>query len=117
MLGRDYLKFNDTDLFWAKSNKVKFSHIETKAVSEAGTTLDIVTRLNIPTYSYTFRVTSQGFDVLLAICSLAQGTLYINGDAGHTVTPRLQNKDLVQDSELTDGTDGLFDVSINFYEV
>ncbi len=117
MLGFDYLVFNSTTLPRAKSNKMKPAHIETIGTSEAGSDLGIVTRLNKPTYSYSFRVTSFWYEKLFAICSLAQGTLYINGDAGHVVRPRLQSKDLVKDSELTGGTDGLYDVSINFYEV
>ena len=116
MLGYDYLKFNDTVLPWAKKNSTKYTHNETVATSEAGYDLVITNRLNKPTYSYSFRVTSFWFNKLIALCSLASGTLYINDDAGHMVRPRLQNKDLVQDSELTEGTDGLYDISITFYE-
>ena len=117
MLGYDYLKFNNTKLPWAKSDKAKPAHIETIGTSEAGTDLGIVTRLNKFTYTYNFRVSSTWYDILFNICQLAQGTLYINGDAGRVVRPRMQSKDLVKDSQLTAGTDGLYDVTINFYEV
>lgn len=115
-LGYDYLTFNSTALPWAKKNQTKFTHMETVGTSEAGYDLVITNRLNKPTYSYTFRVTTYWLEKLLAICSLTSGTLYINNDAGHTVRPRLQSKYLVQDSELTEGTDGLYDVNIVFYE-
>lgn len=116
-LGYSYLKFNNTVLPWATSNDEKPTHIETIGVSEAGTDLGIVTRLNKLTYSYSFRVTSWWKEKLFSICNLNQGTLYIGGDAGHVVRPRWNGSKLVQDSELTENTNGLYDVSINFYEV
>lgn len=115
-LGYDYLTFNSTALPWAKKNQTKFTHMETVGTSEAGYDLAITNRLNKPTYSYSFRVTSYWRDTLKTICALTSGTLYINGDGGHTVRPRMQSCDLVQDSELTEGTDGLYDISITFYE-
>lgn len=116
-LGFDYLTFNSEALPWAKKNSVKLSHVETVAKTEAGTDVAIVTRLNQPTYSYSFTVTSAWRDKLLTIGNYAQGTLSINGDAGHTVRPRIQSIDLVQNSELTEGTDGLYNVSMTFYEI
>lgn len=115
-LGFDYLKFNSEVLPWAKKNSVKLSHVETVSKTEAGTDVGIVTRLNQPTFSYSFTVTSMGLDKLLTIGSYTQGTLYINNDAGHIVRPRVQSYNLVQNSELTEGTDGLYDVTMTFYE-
>lgn len=115
-LGYDYLTFNTTVLPWATANSTQYAQVETEGQSEAGYDLVITTRLNKPTYSYTFRVTDFWLDKLLAICNLTSGTLYINGDAGHTVRPRLQSSTVVPDSELTEGTNGLYDVTINFIE-
>ena len=115
-LGYDYLTFNTTVLPWATANNTNYTQVETEGQSEAGYDLAITTRLNKPTFSYTFRVTDFWREKLLAICSLTSGTLYINNDAGHTVRPRLQSEVVVQDSELTEGTDGLYDMTINFIE-
>lgn len=116
-LGYDYLTFNTLVLPWATAAGDNFEHIETEGQSEAGYDLVITTRLNKPTFSYTFRVTSWWKDKLLnEVCNKLTGTLYINGDAGHTVRPRLQNITLVPNSELTPGTEGLYDVVINFIE-
>ena len=52
----------------------------------------------------------------MEICNEISGTLYINNDAGHTVRPRLTSAPLVPNSELTAGTDGLYDVTIAFIE-
>ena len=116
-LGFDYLTFNSQALPWAKKNSTKLSHVETVSKTEAGTDAVIVTRLNQPTYSYSFTVTSTWLEKLKTIGSLASGTLYINNDAGHTVRPRIQSIDLVKDSELTEGTEGLYNVNMTFYEV
>ena len=115
-LGYDYLKFNTTVLPWATANSIDYEHVETTGLSEAGYELDIVNRLNKPTYTYTFRVTDFWKNKLMAICNEISGTLYINNDAGHTVRPRLQSAPLVPGSELTQGTNGLYDVTIQFIE-
>lgn len=115
-LGYDFLKFNTTVLPWGTAYGEDFEHVETTGLSEAGYELDIVTRLNKPTYTYTFRVTDFWKTKLLAICNEISGTLYINNDAGHTVRPRLQSAPLVTNSELTPGTEGLYDVTIAFIE-
>ena len=115
-LGYDYLTFNSTVLPWATANNTNYAQVETEGQSEAGYDLVTVIRKNKPTYSYTFRVTDFWKDKLIAISELLSGTLYINGDAGHAVRPELQSSTVVQDSELTEGTDGLYDVTINFIE-
>lgn len=115
-LGYDYLQFDSTVLPWATANNNAYAHVETEGQSEDGYDLVIVHRLNKPTFSYTFRVTDFWLAKLKEICGKISGTLYINGDAGHTVRPRLQSTALVPDSELTEGTDGLYDVVINFIE-
>lgn len=115
-LGYDYLKFNSTVLPWATADSTMYEQVETVGLSEAGYDLSIVNRLNKPTYTYTFCVTDVWRDRLINICNMASGTLYINNDAGHTVRPRLQSIELVQDSQLTPGTNGLYNIVINFYE-
>lgn len=116
-LGYDYLTFNGALLPWAKKAGAKMTNIETVGTSEAGTDLATVTRLLKPRYSYSFTVTDFWLDKLLTMCNLAQGTLKINNGADKTVRPRMSGYDLAQNSELTDGTDGLYDVQIDFIEV
>ena len=115
-LGYDYLRYNSLTLPWATANQTAYTNIETEGQSEDGQDLVITTRLKKATWSYTFRVTDFWRQKLLEICGQLSGTLYINNDAGRTVRARLQNDTVVQDSELTEGTDGLYDVSINFIE-
>lgn len=113
-LGYDYLRYNNVTLPWGTANQTAYTQVETEGQSEDGQDLVITTRLNKPTYSYTFRVTSFWRQKLLEICSTLSGTLYINNDAGRIVRARLQNETVVPDSELTEGTDGLYDMTINF---
>lgn len=117
MLGYDYLVFNSEKLPWAKKNSVKITNTENIGKSEAGTLIGTVTRLMQKKYTYQFTVTDFYYEKLAAIANLAQGRLYINGDAGHDVMPRMVSYDLVQNSELTAGTDGLWTVTMEFTEI
>lgn len=117
MLGFDYLVFESEPLPWAKKYSVKVKNTENIGKSEAGTDIGTVTRLLQKTYTYQFTVTSRWFTKLEAIAGLALGKLYINGDAGHNVRPRMTAYDLVKDSELTANTDGLYNVTMEFSEV
>ena len=115
-LGYSYLRYDNIVLPWATQNNTGYAHVETEGQSEDGYDLVITHRLNKPTFSYTFRVTDFWKAKLEEICNDLYGTLYINGDGGHTVRPRLQTSIVVEDSELTEGTDGLYDITINFIE-
>lgn len=116
-LGYDYLVFNTLTLPWATASSEDVEHVENTGMSEDGHDIVITTRLNKATFNYTFRVTSFWADKLRTeVYTKLSGTLYINGDAGHDVRPRLSNKTLVPGSELTAGTDGLYDISISFIE-
>lgn len=117
MLGYDYLKFNNEVLPWAKEDTTNYKDQENVDKSESGYDRAIVSRLQQPSYSYTFRVTSFWLSKLLAFGRQGQGTLIINNDAGHTVRPRVKSKKLIEDSQLTAGTDGLYEVTMQFLEL
>lgn len=117
MLGYDYLKYNNEPLPWAKSDTTSYKDAETVDKSESGYDRAIVSRLQQPSYAYTFRVSSFWLEKLLSYGREAQGVLTINGDAGHTVRPRVKSKKLIEDSQLTAGTDGLYEVTMQFLEL
>lgn len=116
MLGYDYLIFNTVTLPRARSNNTNYKNQEDVATSESGHDKVTVQRLEKGTFSYTFRVTDFWLSKLMEFCALGQGTLQING-VSHTVRPRLKSKKVVDGSELTKGTDGLYDLSIDFMEL
>jgi len=117
MLGYDYLKYNNEVLPWAKSDSTSYKDAETVDKSESGFDRAIVSRLQQPSYSYTFRVTDFWLEKLLAFGRQAQGTLIINNDTGHTVRARVKSKKLIENSQLTAGTNGLYEVTMQFLEL
>jgi len=118
MLGRQFLKVNGSALpAPTVGPRTRYKHIENILVSEAGTDMDDVVRLNKRTVSCTFQVSSIWRDKLLTICSNATVSLQIGSETAFNVRPRIQNGDLFDCSYNTPGTDGLYTVSINFEEV
>lgn len=116
MLGYDYLVFNTVTLPRPLSNSTGYRNLEDVATSESGHDKVTVQRLEKSTFSYTFRVTDFWLSRLKEFCELGQGTLQING-VNYTVRPRLKSKKVVDGSELTAGTNGLYDLTIDFMEL
>lgn len=116
MLGYEYLVFNTVTLPRAKSNNLGYKNLEDVATSESGFDKVTVQRLEKKTFSYTFTVTDFWRAKLRSFGSLGQGTLEVEG-VSYTVRPRIKSEKLVANSELTAGTNGLFEISMDFLEL
>lgn len=114
MLGR-YIKINNTLM----PNPTKFSYTyppdETVYTSEAGTQLTNIRRLDRLTFAASWDCSSRLRDQLLALCKLASVSVSIDGSEAVSGRLRLAGgPELVENSEYTNGTQGLWTVSVKF---
>lgn len=114
MLGK-YITINNQVM----PNPAKFSYTyppdETVYTSEAGTQLTNVRRLDRLTFAASWNCSSRLKDELLVLCKTPSVSVSIDG--GSAVDGRLRlsgGPELVEDSEYTNGTDGLWVVSVTF---
>ena len=114
MLGR-YITVNST----AMPNPVRFSYNyppdETVYTSEAGTQLTNIRRLDRLTFEAEWHCTSTLRDEIVALCQRPSVSVSIDNGAAVSGRMRLQTgPELVEDSEYTEGTQGLWSVSVIF---
>lgn len=114
MLGR-YISINGTVM----PNPEKFSYTyppdENVFTSEAGTQMSNIKRLDRLTFAASWNCSSRFRDELLVLCMTPSVSVSIDG--GTAVDGRLRlsgGPELVEDSEYTNGTDGLWVVSVTF---
>ena len=114
MLGK-YIKFNNTQMPNPVSFSYKYNPDENIFTSEAGTQMSQIRRLDRLSFSAAFNCTSRLRDQLDALCLLPSVTATI--DNGTPVSGRLRQSGdvtLVEDSENTEGTQGLWTVPVIF---
>lgn len=116
MLGYEYLKYNGVVLPPPTGFKISYENIENINSSEAGSKIGTVTALGLRTFNCSWGVSSFWFKKLLAIGNTASGNLTVNNET-IKVMARLNSADLVEDSELTPNTNGLYNISLSFAEV
>jgi len=114
MLGR-YITINNTVM----PNPAKFSYTfppdENVFTSEAGTQLTNIKRLDRLTFSASWNCSSRLRDELLALCKTPSVSVSIDNEPAVDGRLRLSSgPELVEDSEYTNGTDGLWVVSVTF---
>ena len=114
MLGY-YLKFNNetfpNPITPTKSSKT----IENVNQSEAGTDLVCIVRPSKKSWSFKFNLSSAKRDILESLCSDESTQMYYMGST-YTVRVRDFSERLVQNSEWTANTDGLYEVSVKVTE-
>lgn len=114
MLGR-YIKINDIELPNPTSFSYGYNPSENVYESEAGTQLSNIKRLDRISWSASFNCTSTLRDTLLTYCKTPSVKVKIdNGDA---IDGRLRlagEVALVENSEYTEGTQGLWTVPVKF---
>lgn len=115
-LGYKYLKFNTLDIPNPIQFDIGFENLENVALSEAGTDLSIVSRLQKRTFTCSFQCTSAWLDNFRTMCGLTSGNLTYQGE----IIPcraRIATATLSPHSEHVLRTDGLWTVSVTFTEV
>ena len=116
MLGSNYLRYNDFVIPNPESLSIDYENVESVALSEAGTDIGIVTRLEKMTLNCTFNCTSTWYTNFRAMGITSTGTLLFEG-VSRTVRARITNATLAPYSEFADRTDGLWTVTMSFTEV
>lgn len=114
MLGR-YITINNLEM----PNPVKFNYNyppdETVLTSEAGTQLTNIRRLDRLVFGATWACSSRLRDRLIALCQTPSVMVSIDGSEAVSGRLRLNGgPELVEDSEYTYGTQGLWSVSVSF---
>ena len=116
MLGKKYIKIDNVAIPNPTRFKVKRTNIESVLVSEAGTDMTDTTRLMKRVISCSFNCSSFFHDQLIDICLQESAIVKIGNESPFDARIRMNTDDLVENSELTEGTDGLWTVGLTIYE-
>ena len=116
MLGKKYIKIDNVAIPNPTRFRIKRTNIESVLVSEAGTDMTDTTRLMKRVISCSFNCSSFFHDQLIDICSRGEALVKIGKETAFEARIRMNNDDIVENSETTDGTDGLWTVSVTIYE-
>lgn len=112
MLGK-YISINNEQMPNPESFSGNLNPSENVFESEAGTQMSNVVRLDRPSWSASFNCSSRLKDKLIAFCKIKSVNAVVDGEAMRGRL-RLGGYDIVKDSENTQGTDGLWTVSVEF---
>lgn len=115
MLGNNYLKINGVTIPNPQVFEPAYATTETIKTSEAGTDVVIPTRYNKRTIVMSFQVTSTWKNKLLTFTERPTVTLLYKNES---LTGRLRadKTTLKEGSEHIKGTDGLWTLSMKFFE-
>lgn len=114
MLDGNYIKINNEAIPRPKKLDIDTKAKEKVGESEAGNDISITSRVNKRTFNLTFQLTSYWLDKLLAF---AEGPTVMTF-RGEDILGRWRPKKpvLVAGSEDIPGTDGLWTLTVNFFE-
>lgn len=113
MLGK-YIKINNTLMPNPTSFSMAYPPDENVFTSEAGTQLSNIRRLDRLTFSASFNCTDRMRDTLIGYCQTPSVTVQIDNGTATDGRLRLGDIGLVEDSEMVNGTQGLWTVSVTF---
>lgn len=116
MLGKNYLTVNNTAIPNPVSFDYSFEPIENLMTSESGKDLVVAVRLNKRTFRGTWHLSSFWLPKFEAYASLQSVTLVYQGTTYYCRARGFAPK-LVENSERTSGTNGLWEVSMEFIEL
>ena len=118
MLGNRFLTINGTAIPnpVPGSFQIKFDPDETVELSEAGTELGSVRRLDKRIFTGEWHVTAFWLDLLKSFCTARTVTLTYQGQA-YTVRARGYDPKLAANSEYTESTEGLWSLKLTFTEI
>ena len=116
MLGKGFLSINGTAIPNPVDFDIDFEAIENVLTSEAGTDLVNVVRLNKRTFSGTWNLSSNWLGQFQSFANSRLVTLtYLGVD--YSCRARGFSAKLVENSARTHGTDGLWEVSLDFIQI
>lgn len=118
-----YIKWSDTtygDLYMPvpkTAPSIRYANNESISLSEAGTELGVITRLQKKTITVTWRLDSDWKDRIEEKCSCAISKLTFGDYNAMDVRARLVSCSLASGSEYVARTDGLWTIQVQFTEV
>lgn len=113
MLGK-YISINSTLMPNPTTFSMAYPPDENVFTSEAGTQLSNIRRLDRLTFSASFNCTDRMRDTLVSYCQTPSVSVQIDGGTAISGRLRLGDISLVEDSEMVNGTQGLWTVSVTF---
>lgn len=124
MLGHGYLKVSikeeGVESYYTFPNPVtwseEYNNIENTAMSEGGTDLVNVTRLQKRTWNGSFQVSDYWLGIIKKCASQAQNKIQYKGETINVRT-RITGSPLAQFSEYASETDGYYTVAVSFIEI
>ncbi len=96
---------------------IRYSNNESISLSEAGTEIGVVTRLQKKVFTVTWVLNSDWKDLIEEKCMKATSTLQFGEYSPMKVRARLTACNLLKRSEYLERTDGLWSMSVTFTEV
>lgn len=115
MLGKNYIEINGNHIPNPENFKTSYTNIENVKQNELAEDVGNPQRLLKRTFSFSFNSTSRGRDKILAFGNLTMVTLSVNGTS-YTGRLRVTGDALVKNSEMVEGTDGLYTMTVSFIE-
>ena len=97
--------------------QIRYSNNESISLSEAGTEIGVITRLQKKTFTVTWIVNSDYYEQIERRCLKATSTLVFGEHSGMTVRARITAANLIKGSEWIRRTDGLWSITVQFIEV
>lgn len=116
MLGKRYITIGDLPIPNPNEFSITYENIENVNISESGSDLVNVTKLQKRTWSLSINATSLWRARYLELTRRSQTTLTMN-DETVAVRCRIDSERLVQNSELANNTDGLWVINISIMEI
>lgn len=116
MLGRQFLTIDGVTMPRTTGFNYELEPVETVNQSEAGTDLVVNTRLDKHIFTIDWKVTSFWLDKFEKICTKNTVTLNYQGE-NYVCRARGFAPNLIEDSELIENTDGLWEISLTLTEV
>lgn len=115
MLGKKYIKLNGIAIPNPVSNSIQYENVENVNTSEAGSDLINVSMLGKRRWNLTCNCSSYWKNIYEQLGLMLQTTMEID-DEEIDVRVRINSIDLVENSEHSQNTDGLWEVSLTISE-
>lgn len=116
MLGKKYITIGGLAIPNPSSLSISYENIESVNLSEAGTDLVNVTRLQKRAFSISLKASSFWRAKYKELCMMSQTILELEGEE-ILVRCRLSSEALIEHTEHAENTNGYWDISIELMEI
>ena len=117
MLGKDYFRWANAPFLAPTSLSISYTNNEKILLSEAGTEVGVITRLQKQVINATWQCSYAVRNEILQKCMVPKSLLQIGTSSSFYARARVQSCQLVPNSEYADRTNGLWIVQVRFTEV